>query len=63
MRLFPLLIAVMCLFMGNIRADAVEVLAPPEAAKQEGKDMTVMTVTVEFVVKSCYLMIPDGKEF
>jgi len=53
----------MCLFMGNIRADAVEVLAPPEAAKQEGKDMTVMTVTVEFVVKSCYLMIPDGKEF
>jgi len=50
----------MCLFMGNIRADAVEVLAPPEAAKQEGKDMTV---TVEFVVKSCYLMIPDGKEF
>ena len=60
MRLFPLLIAVMCLFMGNIRADAVEVLAPPEAAKQEGKDMTV---TVEFVMKSCYLLIPDGKEF
>lgn len=37
-----------------------DILTPADAAKLEGKDKPV---TVEFVVKSCHSVLPDGKHF
>lgn len=47
-------------FLTATGASAGEVLTPAEAAKFEGTDKEV---TVEFVVKSCHPVIPDGKHF
>ena len=55
-----LLLILASLFLANMRASAGEVLTPAEAAKLEG---TGKEVTVEFVVKSCHPVLPDGKHF
>lgn len=59
MRLLSLLIVALGYYCGTV-CIAAEVLTPAEAAKLEGKDTKV---TVEFIVKSCHPVLPDGEHF